>query len=133
MQTIALVIVVIAGLWLAGVAFLMALRPLYCLHLLEKMSANLRASNWRLNLAEQGLRILAGVALIVHSAASKLPLVFEVAGWLVLVSSILILVLPIRWHAAYGFWWTRRLTPSALRVLSPIPAIVGVGLIYAAL
>ena len=40
MQAIALVIVVAAGLWLVGVAFLMALRPGYCLHLLEKMSAN---------------------------------------------------------------------------------------------
>ena len=40
MQTIALIVVAAAGLWLVGVAFLMALRPRYGLHLFEKMSAN---------------------------------------------------------------------------------------------
>jgi hypothetical protein len=132
-QTLALVIVIAAGLWLAAVAVLMALRPRYCLHLLAKMSSNLEASNWRLNLTEQGLRLLAGAALIVRSAASKLPLVFEVAGWLIVASSVLILAAPIRWHGAYGTWWSRRLTPPVIRILSPIPAIAGAGLIYAAL
>ena len=133
MQTLALSIVMAAGLWLASVALLMALRPLYCLHLLGKMSSKLDASNWRLNLTEQGLRLLAGAALIVRSPASKLPLTFEVAGWLIVASSLLILAAPIRWHAAYGFWWSGRLTPLAIRFLSPLPAVVGTGLVYAAL
>jgi thiosulfate reductase cytochrome b subunit len=121
-----------AGLWLALVAVLMALRPHYCLHLLEKMASKLDASSWRLNLWEQGLRLLAGAALIVRSPASKLPLVFEIAGWLIVASSLLILAAPIRWHAAYGFWWSERLTPPAIRFLSPLPAVVGAGLVYAA-
>ncbi len=41
MQAIALIVVAAAGLWLVGVAFLMALRPRYCLHVFEKMSTNL--------------------------------------------------------------------------------------------
>jgi hypothetical protein len=49
LQSIALIVVAAAGLWLVGVAFLMALRPRYCLHLCEKMSANLERSNWRLH------------------------------------------------------------------------------------
>ncbi|MEJ0039101.1 MAG: hypothetical protein WDO68_24105 [Gammaproteobacteria bacterium] len=133
LQAIALIIVAAAALWLVGVAFLMALRPRYCLHLFEKMSASLERSNWRLQFTEQGLRVLAGVALIVRASASKLPLVFEVAGWLLVTSSLLIMVAPIRWHGAYGRWWVTRLTPFVIRILSPVPAAAGAGLIYAVL
>jgi hypothetical protein len=133
LQGIALIVVTAASLWLVGVAFLMAMRPCYCLHLLEKMRANLERSNWRLQFTEQGLRGLAGVALIVRAPASKLPLVFDVAGWLLVATSMLIMVAPIRWHGVYGTWWVRRLTPLIIRILSPAPATAGAGLIYAAL
>ena len=73
MQAFALIVVAAAGVWLVGVAFLMALRPRYSLQLFEKMSVNLERSNWRLQFTEQGLRVLAGVALIVRAPASKLP------------------------------------------------------------
>jgi len=132
MQMFVFLIIIAAGLWLVAVAFLMALRPRYSLGLLERMAANLSASNWRLNLMEQGLRLLAGTALIVHAAASKLPQVFAIAGWFVVLSSILILLMPIRWHGAYGLWWRQRLSSISIRALSPIPAIAGSGLIYAA-
>jgi hypothetical protein len=132
-QIFALIIVTAAGLWLVGVAFLMALRPRYCLHLFEKMSANLRQSNWRLQFTEQGLRVLAGVGLIVRAPASKLPPAFEIAGWLLVASSVLIIVAPIHWHGAYGSWWVKRLNPLVIRVLSPVPAVLGAGMTYAAL
>ncbi len=133
MQAIALIVVAAVGLWLVCVAFLMALSPRYCLHLFEKMSANLERSNWRLQFTEQGLRVLAGVALIVRAPASKLPLVFEAAGWLLVATSLLILAAPIRWHGFYGRWWVKRLTPLVIRILSPVAAAAGAGLIYATL
>ena len=133
MQAIALIVVAAVGLWLVGVAFLMALRPRYCLHLFEKMSASLERSSWRLQFTEQGLRVLAGVALIVRAPASKLPRVFEVAGCLLVATSLLIMVAPIRWHGAYGRWWVGRIAPLAIRLLSPVPMMAGAGLIYAAL
>ncbi len=133
MQTAALILVIAAGLWLVGVGALMAFRPRYCLHLFERMTAGLEASNWRLNLTEQGLRMLAGAALIVRAPASKLPPVFEAAGWLLVALSVLILLAPMRWHGAYGRWWVGRLAPLAFRILSPVPVLAGAGLIYAAL
>lgn len=131
-QAVALIIVIVSGLWLVAVSFLMALRPRYCLQLIEKMTSNLAASSWRLQLTEQGLRIVAGAALIVRSPLSKLPAAFEVAGWCIVISSLLILALPIRYHASYGYWLSRWLTPLMLRVLSPVPALVGAGIVYAA-
>jgi hypothetical protein len=131
-QIAALIVVTASGLWLVGVSFLMALRPTYCLELFEKMTSSLSKSHWRLQFTEQGLRIVAGAGLILRSPASKLPLAFELAGCCLVASSLLILALPIRWHASYGHWCSRWLTPMVIRVLSPIPAIVGAGLVYAA-
>ena len=133
MQAIALIVVAAAGLWLVGVAFLMALRPGYCLHLFEKMSANLEPSNWRLQFTEQGLRVLVGVGLIVRAPASRVPPVFEVAGWVLVATSLLIMAAPIRWHGAYGKWLLKWLRPLMIRILSPVPAAAGAGLVYAAL
>jgi hypothetical protein len=133
LQTLALIGVITAGLWLLGIAFLMALRPRYCLHLLDKMSTNLQRSDWRVHFTEQGLRVLAGAALIVRGPQSKLPVAFEVVGWLLVASSLVIMVAPIRWHGAYGAWWSKRLRPLVIAALSPVPAVVGAGLIYAAI
>jgi hypothetical protein len=79
------------------------------------------------------LRVLAGVALIARAPASKLPLVFEVAGCLLVATSLLIMVAPIRWHGAYGTWWVKRLPPLVIRVLSAVPGAAGAGLIDVAL
>jgi hypothetical protein len=133
LQTAALIVVIAAGLWLAGVGALMAFRPRYCLGLFERMTASLEASNWRLQITEQGARILVGAALVLRAPASKLPLAFEVAGWILVATSVLILVAPVRLHGAYGRWWVGRLAPLALRVLSPAPVLASAGLIYAAL
>lgn len=133
LQAFALILVIAAGLWLEAVAVLMAARPRTCLHLLEKMRANLLASNWRLQFTEQGLRVVAGVALILRAPASKLPLVFEIAGGVLVVSSVLIMIAPIRWHGEYGTWVVKHFKPSVIRALFPVPALVGAGLIYAAI
>ena len=132
MQAVALTILTASGLWLVAVSCMMALQPRYCLQLFEKMTSSLDASNLRLQLTEQCLRIVAGGARIVRSPLSKLPLAFDVAGWCLVVSSLLILALPMRCHASYGHWCVRWLTTLVLRVLSPVPAIVAVGIVYAA-
>jgi len=133
LQAAALVVVIASGLWLAAVGVLMAVRPGYCLHLLERMTVSLEGGSWRLNLIEQGLRILAGAALVVRAPSSKLPLVLEIAGWALVLSSAMILLLPMRWHAAYGRLLLWALKPATVRLASPLPVLAGTGLIYAAL
>ena len=75
MQAAALILVMAAGAWLARAGVLMAFRPSYCLDLFERMTADLEAFSWRLQVTEQGLRILAGAALIVRAPASRNPMV----------------------------------------------------------
>ena len=133
MQILSLAILIIAGLWLIGVGGLMGVRPGAALALMDRMTASLEASNWRLQISEQGLRILAGAALIVRAPLSKLPTLLEAAGWLLVATSLLILLAPLRWHAAYGRLLLATFTPRSLQLLSPVPVLIGIGLIGAAL
>ena len=97
MTTAALFIVLTSGAWLIGVAFLMAFKPRRFLDLLS-----LTAANWRINVIEQGLRLVAGLALIARGEASKLPTLFHLGGWFIVASSIVLLVIPLRLHAGYA-------------------------------
>jgi len=128
MQEAALVVVAAASLWLVGIGLFMAVRLDRALKLLS-----LTASSHRINLVEQGSRLLAGAAVIVRSASSKLPDLFEIGGWFVVASSLILLVTPLRLHARYAIWWSRRLQPWAVRVIAPVSVGAGGGLLYAAL
>lgn len=127
MDQVGLIGSVAAGVWLLAVGAFMALRPQGALQILR-----LTASTRTINNAEQGLRLLAGVSLLLRAPASKLPQAFEIAGWFIVLSSLLLLVVPLRWHAAYACWWADRLRPAAVRAIAPLSTIAGLGLIYAA-
>lgn len=128
MQALALIVLMAAGAWLVAVALVMAMRPDACLQLLGRM-----ASSHRINLIEQGLRLAGGLAMLVRASASKVPLAFEAIGWIVVVSSLVLMVLPLRWHAAYAIWWSRKLSPAMVRALAPLSLLMGIALIYASL
>lgn len=128
MNAAALSIIVASGLWLLAVAVLMAFKPRRFLHLLS-----LTASSWRVNLTEQGLRLVAGLALVARADASKLPLLFDVGGWFVVASSIILLSIPLKWHAGYAIWWSRKLTVRSVQAVAPFALAFGSALIYAAL
>ena len=128
MDTAALILVAASGVWLIAVAFLMALQPSRFLHILS-----LTASNWRVNFTEQGLRLIAGLALVVRADVLKAPLLFEVGGWFVVASSVVLLLIPLRWHAGYAVWWSQKLPIGAVRGIAPLSGAFGAALIYAAL
>jgi hypothetical protein len=128
MEYISLLLIALSSLWLLSVAWLMWLRPDDCLRWL-----NLFASTWRINLLELGSRAIAGLALLVRAPWSKLPTAFEVGGWFILISSLLLLAVPRRWHSAYAKWWAARMSPRFVRAMAPLTAIAGIGLFYLAL
>ena len=132
MQIISLGVIIAGGAWLIGIALLMAALPSYCLRLLGMMGDRLEAADWRLHFTEQGFRLVAGAALIIRSPSSKMPLLLFVFGWMIVVSSLIIIASPVRWHGAFATWWSLRLTPSIIRILSPVSLLMGAGLIYLA-
>lgn len=127
MQATALIILIASGVYLIVVGIVMIVRPGRFLHLLS-----LTASSWRVNFIEQGLRLTAGLAMIARADRSKLSELFEIAGWFVVVSSLILLAIPLKWHAGYAMWWARRIRPMAVRAIGPVSAASGLGLAYAA-
>ena len=128
MEQLGLVGTAAAGLWMIGVGVFMALMPDNALRVLR-----LTASTRTVNNAEQGLRLIAGLAFLLRSPVSKLPEVFEIAGWFVILSSLVLLALPLRWHSAYAIWWADHFKPVTVRLVAPMSVLTGTGLIYAAL
>ncbi|MEW4449199.1 hypothetical protein [Qipengyuania sp. JC766] len=116
------------GLWLVVTGGFMAGCPHAALRTLRQTAATRRINN-----VEQGLRLLAGVALVLRATASKMPAIFEIAGWFIVLSSIVLLVIPLRWHSAYAIWWADRLPIVAVRAISPLSVMAGIGVIYAAI
>ncbi len=127
MQMLALIVLIAAGGWLVAVGVMMVFRPHSALHILS-----LTASSQRVNLSEQVPRLIAGAAMFVRADASKLPLLFEIAGGFIAVSSVVLLVIPLAWHSGYAIWWAKRIPPSVVRAIAPFSMAGGAGLIWAA-
>lgn len=127
MQTLALLILIAAGGWLVAVGALMALRPRRALDILS-----LTATSHRVNLAEQVPRCLAGAAMLVRADMAKLPALFELAGWFIAGSSLLLMVVPLAWHNGYAVFWARRIPPLLVRMIAPFSIAGGAGLVWAA-
>lgn len=128
MQTASLILVLFSAAWLLFVGGLMLFRPDDCLRWLSQM-----ASTWRINVTELGLRGLAGAALVVRSPSSKMPEVFEIGGWFIVATSVILLLIPRRWHAAYAVWWSNKLSSAQVRLASPFSAVFGLTLAYLAI
>jgi hypothetical protein len=62
------------------------------------------ASSARTHYTEQGLRLLAGAAIVVFANSMWYPRLFELFGWLVAVTAIGLILMPWRWHQKFGNW-----------------------------
>ena len=71
------------------------------------------ASSARAHYVEQVFRLLIGAALVVLSRTMWQPKVFWLLGWALVVSSVVLLCLPWRWHDRLG----ERLRPMLVRYL----------------
>jgi hypothetical protein len=126
-QAAALVILIAAGGWLVAVGVLMALRPQRALHILS-----LTATSHRVNLTEQVPRFIAGAAMVIRADGSKLPMLFEVAGGFIALSSLVLMVIPLAWHNGYAVFWAKRIPPWLVRLIAPFSIAGGAGLVWAA-
>lgn len=111
--------------WLAFVAILCFVSP-------ERARQGLAAmgGSWRIQLGEHIPRAIVGVAMVIRAPLSKAPLPMEVAGWFIVASSVVILLLPMRWHHAYAVWWAERIPLIAYRLFALPTLAIAVLLAY---
>ncbi len=124
MMIVAAIVVADAGLLLVGICAMVFAMP-------RRAEAFLRgfASSLKAHVLEQSVRLVAGAGLIVYSPAMRWSIAFEVFGWTLIATSVMLLVLPWRWHRWFASW----AIPLAIRYMKMYGVLAGVlgGLILA--
>lgn len=125
LSMVAQVLVILSGLWLAGLGVWMLVRPVQALDVLGAMG-----SSPTIHFGEMAARALVGLALVVASPQSRFPTAIMVIGVFLIVTAVALTVLPRRWHMAYSTAWARRIPVTAVRIIAPISMAAGGILIW---
>lgn len=123
--TFAYVVLLAESVWLIGVSVFMFVKPQTAISYIGKF-----ASTNLINYSELIIRLIVGIAFIVYADFSRYPKVFQVIGWFLTVSAIIIMVLPRRWHASYAKYWSEKLPPVFMRIAAPFSLLAGALLVY---
>ena len=116
---------IVVGLWLIGVSAFMLAAPRRALKALAAMGGSPAV-----HFGEMLLRIVAGIALVLAAAASRFPQAIALIGGFLIVSAVVLMLLPRRWHATYSTWWAQRIPVPAVRLFAPLSLIAGGVLVW---
>lgn len=95
----AAVVVLFAALYMLGLATLLLARPALASRFLGRFGSTLSA-----HLIELLVRAVVAIALLLHAPRMLLSDLFTAFGWLLLVTTAVLLVLPWRWHQTFARW-----------------------------
>lgn len=101
-------LVVAFGVFLTGLAVLIAIRPLLAERFLRSFASSARA-----HYAEQTLRLIAGGAMVIFAPSMWHTDLFRVFGWLIVLSTVVLLLVPWRWHHELG----KQVLPLVIRYM----------------
>jgi hypothetical protein len=99
MEVLSGVLVVAFGVFLIGLAVLIATKPLVAERFLRSFASSARA-----HYTEQALRLVAGGGIVIFAPSMWYPDLFKLFGWLIVVTAVALLLLPWRWHHEIGKW-----------------------------
>lgn len=110
------VVVVTFALFLLGLAVMIYVRPRLAIRFL-----NAFASSARTHYLEQTLRMVVGVALISFSSEMWQPDLFQLFGWIIVLTTVGLLCIPWRWHHRFATW----VVPPVIRYMK----LYGIGVV----
>jgi len=99
MEVLSGVVVVAFGVFLTGLAVLIAIKSQLAERFLRSFASSARA-----HYAEQALRLIAGGAMVIFAPSMWYADLFKLFGWLIIVTAVALLLLPWRWHYEFGQW-----------------------------
>ena len=120
------IIVVAIGVCLLGLAAVVAIKPL----LVERF-LNTFASSARAHYTEQAARLIAGAAIVIFAPSMWYADPFKIFGWIIIVTSVGLLLIPWQWHHKFGEWaipWAIR----HLKLYAIGAAVLGTLILYGA-
>lgn len=126
-ETVALFVVVQAGVYLLALGVISLVRPALASRFLLGFAGSAGA-----HYTELSLRLLVGGALVVQAPQMAFSAGFDLFGWVLLATSASLLLMPWRWHQRFA----QRVVPRATRyiaLLGLVSAALGGGLLAAVL
>lgn len=97
LNTLAVGIVVLAGIWLIGLAIIAFAKPD-----LVKVCFGKFASSAFTHFLEMFLRLIVGAAFVIYAAQMKFSVVFTVFGWILLLTTAVLLFVPWKLHRRFA-------------------------------
>lgn len=121
------VLIVMTGVALAVLSVLILIAPRRALHALSRFG-----STPAIHFGELSVRAVIGGIFILGAAATRFPLAVALVGGFLVLSALMLMILPRRWHAAYSGWWAERIPVWGVRLLTPISLAAGALLVRVA-
>ena len=116
----------IFALFLIFVAFLMFFKPYKTKEIIGKAG-----STYLINYGELGIRFLIGIAFVWASEISKYPFYFEIIGYFLMASALVLMALPIQQHNQFSKKAAASLQPIHLKVCALFSVLFGILLLTA--
>jgi hypothetical protein len=124
--TIAKWTTVLFGLFLIAAGLVMLFAP-------QRAHATIRkaGSTNLINYSEITIRMIPAAALILSSGLSRFPLAFQLVGWFMLATSLVLYLVPRRLHHNFALACAGMLKPTYIRLAAPFSLVFGCLVIYA--
>ncbi len=125
MTIVAKWILILFGVYIFLAGIIMLLKPGKAREILRKAGS----SNF-INYAEITLRMVPAIGFILYSDHSKYPDIFKLIGWFMLATSIILLLIPRKFHHNFSLRSAEVLKPLYFQIISPFALLIGVIIIY---
>lgn len=99
MSLFAGIVVVGFGVFLVGLAGIIFVKPALAERFFKSFASSARA-----HYTEQTLRLLIGASIILYSPAMWQTDLFWLVGWIIVITTVGLLLMPWRWHHRFGEW-----------------------------
>jgi len=118
-------VVIFFGVFIIFIAFVMLINPKKARNTLRKGGS----TNF-INYAEITIRLIPAISLILYSKFSKFPEAFKIFGWIMLVTSLILYIVPRKTHHKFSMKSADILKPIYFQLLSPFALLLGGLIIY---
>ena len=118
-------IVILFGTFIIFIGFVMLINPNKTRNILRKAGS----TNF-INYSEITVRLIPAIALILCSDVSKFPIAFKIFGWIMLITSLILYVVPRKLHHQFSMRSADILQPKYFQLISPFAFFLGILIIY---
>jgi hypothetical protein len=125
LHSLAAAVVVVAGLYLIGLASVSLLAPARATAFLNGFARSAAA-----HYLELVLRLVAGVALVLTAPGMLFPAAFALAGWILIATTACMVLVPWKWHRRFAEWSVPHATRH-MRILGVASLTLGATLLAA--